>query len=414
MTPTCGRSSCVGSTLRVLTLGGRGIDLRGIAEESEPFIIRLSENSTLVKPLRTAEAFIVRSIPAPEGFGLYILLEAARGLLTAIPEDARVLLLPDAYAYISDGDIIRVVPRQRMVRVLFRRSSNHNSFLTTERCNNYCLMCSQPPKEADDSWIVDEILQTLPLIDPDAKEIGFSGGEPTLLGSELFRILRACKTWLPRTAVHILSNGRRFADEEFTQEYASIDHPDMMVGIPVYSDLANLHDYVVQAEGAFDETFRGILNLKRVKQRVEVRVVLHRQTYLRLPELAEFLARNLLFVDHVALMGLEITGFTRANLDALWIDPHDYIEQLSDAVQTLAAYGMDVSIYNLQLCLLPENLWPYARRSISDWKNEYMPECEGCTEQAKCAGFFSSAKIRYSSHIKPFVFKEGDGFSCGR
>jgi len=45
-----------------------------------------------------------------------------------------------------------------------------------------------------------------------------------------------------------------------------------------------------------DETVRGILNLKREHQRVEVRVVIHKQTYRGLPRLAEFLARNLLFV----------------------------------------------------------------------------------------------------------------------
>lgn len=51
-----------------------------------------------------------------------------------------------------------------------------------------------------------------------------------------------------------------------------------MVGIPIYSDLSMVHDYVVQADGAFDETIRGILNLKRMRQRVEVRVVIHKQT----------------------------------------------------------------------------------------------------------------------------------------
>jgi MoaA/NifB/PqqE/SkfB family radical SAM enzyme len=81
------------------------------------------------------------------------------------------------------------------------------------------------------------------------------------------------------------------------------------------------HDYVVQSVNAFNETVRGILNLKSLDRRVEIRVVIHKQTIDRLVRLCEFIARNLLFVDHVALMGLEITGFTRANLDDLWIDP---------------------------------------------------------------------------------------------
>ena len=28
------------------------------------------------------------------------------------------------------------------LRTLYRRSSSHNSFLMTERCNHYCLMCT--------------------------------------------------------------------------------------------------------------------------------------------------------------------------------------------------------------------------------------------------------------------------------
>ncbi len=40
-------------------------------------------------------------------------------------------------------------------------------------------------------------------------------------------------------------------------------------------------------------TIEGILNLKRCGVRVEIRVVIHRETYKRLPELARFIARNL-------------------------------------------------------------------------------------------------------------------------
>jgi His-Xaa-Ser system radical SAM maturase HxsC len=176
-----------------------------------------------------------------------------------------------------------------------------------------------------------------------------------------------------------------------------------MVGIPLYSDLSTIHDYVVQADGAYDETIRGILNLKRLGMRVEIRVVVHKQTYERLPQLAEFIARNLLFVDHVALMGLEMTGFTKPNLEDLWVDPRDYQRSLYDAVKHLDAYRMRVSIYNHQLCVLDERLWKFAKKSISDWKNEYMPECTGCAKKTDCGGFFSSARIRYSSHIRPFV-----------
>ena len=79
--------------------------------------------------------------------------------------------------------------------------------------------------------------------------------------------------------------------------------------------------------------------------------------------MAEFIAENLPFVAHVALMGLEMTGFTKANSAALWIDPFDYQEQLATAVERLELAGIHTSLYNHPLCLLPEGLWPFARHS---------------------------------------------------
>ncbi|MBI3854766.1 MAG: carbamoyl-phosphate synthase large subunit, partial [Planctomycetes bacterium] len=68
--------------------------------------------------------------------------------------------------------------------------------------------------------------------------------------------------------------------------------------------------------GAFDEAVLGILRLKDHGQRVEIRVVLHAITAPRLRETCTWIARNLPFVDHVALMGLENTGFAIAKISA--------------------------------------------------------------------------------------------------
>jgi hypothetical protein len=52
------------------------------------------------------------------------------------------------------------------------------------------------------------------------------------------------------------------------------------------------------------------------------------------------------------------------------------------------------------LCLLDPELRSFSVKSISDWKNEYMPECVGCQLMDRCAGFFSSATLKRSSHIR--------------
>jgi His-Xaa-Ser system radical SAM maturase HxsC len=199
--------------------------------------------------------------------------------------------------------------------------------------------------------------------------LGITGGEPTLYGQDFIKLIQHLKNWLPETALHILSNGRAFADMNFSKTYADVNHKDSMLGIPVYSSDATRHDYIVQANNAFDETIRGILNLKKFNQKVELRVVIHKQTIDGLVDLAEYIARNLLFVDQVALMGLEMMGFTRANLDELWIDPFEYKDHLSRAVQILKSYGINVLVYNHQLCIVNKDFEANYVKSISDWKS---------------------------------------------
>jgi hypothetical protein len=200
-----------------------------------------------------------------------------------------------ALDHLNDGDVIAVDGRG-YIRTLYRRDSPHNSIFATDHCNSLCLMCSQPPRDVD---------------------------EATLLGEGLVRMIGECKERLPETSLHILSNGRLFSNDRFAQNIADVDHPDLMIGIPLYSDIDSEHDYVVQSRGAFAETMRGLHNLGRLGVPVEIRVVIHRLTYERLPQLAEFLYRNVTFASQVALMGLEITGYTVPNLELLWLDPWD-------------------------------------------------------------------------------------------
>lgn len=363
--------------------------------------VMLTRNINLPKVVSSRMGLILDSdITAPHGYKFILRTSSS----TVYSLDQLEFKLPVDLDYLDEGDVVSIDVNAGNLRVLYRNKSGQNSVLLTDRCNHYCLMCSQPPKDVDDSWLLEEAKDLVRILPASTPEIGFTGGEPTLYGDGFIELMRLTKTYLPHTAIHILSNGRAFSDIEFARKYASIGHADMMVGIPLYSDDPVRHNYIVQAKNAFDETVRGILNLKSLGQKVEVRVVLHRQSIDRLNKLCEFIARNLLFVDHVALMGLEIIGFTRANLNDLWIDQYAYKDQLSESVAILRSYGMNVSVYNHQRCLINDDILDVYRKSISDWKNEYVAECEGCLKMDECGGFFTSSKLhKYSTHIKPFL-----------
>lgn len=355
----------------------------------EPFIVRLVEDGDQCSD---NEALLVRgdrSIPRNSGRPIFRIGQPRS------PE----IGLPSELAFLRTGDVVRVSPAAGEIRVLYRRNSRHNTLFFTERCNSRCLMCSQPPRDLDDGYLVDEILKTIPLMAADTPELCITGGEPTLLGSRLLDVIRATKESLPNTSLHMLSNGRAFSTLGRARQLAAVRHSDFVIGIPLYSDIASKHDFVVQARGAFDETIRGILNLARCKQKVEIRFVIHKQTIERMVETMNFITRNFPFVEQVALMGLEITGFTRSNLWALWMDPFEYGQHLQQAVEELTNASIKALVYNHQLCILPREIWKFARRSISDWKNIYLTECDECAVKSECAGFFASALTCHSRHI---------------
>lgn len=305
---------------------------------------------------------------------------------------------------VKPGDVIRLRPNSSLVSVLYRRGSKANTLFTTEQCNSDCIMCSQPPRNEDDSWRIDELERTIKLVDRDEIQLGMSGGEPTLLGERLGHLIDVAGRHLPDTMLHILSNGRTLGDCEFATRVAGSRLQHVVWGVPLYSDVADLHDEVVRAPGGFNETLDGLYQLGRLGARVELRVVLHKMTIGRLPQLASFIYRRLPFVEHVALMGLEPMGFAKRNRDQLWIDPADYTTQLQEAVFHLHNRGITTSIYNLPLCVLPAQLWPFAEQSISDWKNIYAKGCEGCVVMSRCAGFFASAGQAWRSRaVRPII-----------
>ena len=308
---------------------------------------------------------------------------------------------------LSDGDVI-YIGSDGFTRILYRRNSQYNFILLTEQCNSFCLMCSQPPRDVDDSDRIAGTLRLVDLIDPETKELGITGGEPTLFKNDFLRLIDHCKTRLPQTGLHVLTNGRLFFYDDFARKLGEIGHHDLMLGIPLYSDVDSEHDYVVQAKGAFEETIIGLHNLERSGVDIELRVVLHRQTYGRLPQLAEYISRNIPFARQVALMGMEMFGFVHKNFDELWIDPHDYQQELMAAVEILHNSGLRTLIYNHQLCVLDRTLWPFARKSISDWKNIYLEECESCVIREQCGGLFQSAARKHSRYIRALSTNESE------
>jgi His-Xaa-Ser system radical SAM maturase HxsC len=376
----------------------------GIPDSYPHPVVGKASRELLERRYRTDRILVTELVPGSDED-----LEGYAGVLTSVRgakvrTDLPVISGIDDLSHIRTGDILGIEPRNGFVRTLYRPDSRHNVIFATERCNSNCLMCSQPPKDLDDvPASITRNLRLISLIDDPPTRLVITGGEPTILGDGLLAIIAALRDRFPQTYLHMLTNGRIFAWPDFTARIADLRHPDFVLGIPLYSDDASTHNFVVQAPNAFDQTVLGLHQLARYGLRVEVRVVLHALTISRLTNLAEYIYRNLPFTEHIALMGMEHVGYAPRNMATLWVDPYDYQHQLQSAVEYLSIRGMKVSIYNHQLCILPPELWKFSRKSISDWKNTYAEECQGCGEIDSCGGFFKWNTKFKSRHLHPLA-----------
>lgn len=298
----------------------------------------------------------------------------------------------------EEGDVVLVNTMGEIV-FLYEYKSCHNAIFVTGKCNHRCIMCPQPPvaQEKDKTSFN---LKLISLIDKKTLNIGITGGEPTLIGDKLFNIIRQIVKCQPKASISLLSNGVKFADKDYAMKLAICGYHDLQVDVPIFSDIAEIHNRIVGAN-TFYKTVQGLYNLALFHIRVGLRIVVHRQTYKRLPQLADYIYHNFPFVSQVAFLQMETIGLAEKNLEELWIDPYDYNEELMQAVLLLENRGICAKIYNAQLCVLPKEIQKFACNSISDWKDVYLNECDGCKLKENCGGFFASNKSHHSKHIKP-------------
>lgn len=278
----------------------------------------------------------------------------------------------------------------------FEIDSNSNVLFVTDQCNNHCVMCCQPPKNRDDiDYYFKKNVALIKSAPKETKTVCITGGEPTLAGDKFFDLVQLVREYLPDTEVQILSNGRTFANHDYAHRLKAVGGDKVFVGIPLHSDYVGDHDKIAGAKGAFNETMLGLYNLADEGIALELRVVVNKLNYTRLPQMAEFIFKNLYFVSWVAWMGMEDIGYATKNANHIWVEPIDYVQSLCKAVDILEGWDIPVAIFNIPLCLLPQEFHQFATRSISDWKTKYLDICNTCLLKEKCCGLFGTSQRTY-------------------
>jgi hypothetical protein len=105
-------------------------------------------------------------------------------------------------------------------------------------------------------------------------------------------------------------------------------------------------------------------------------------------------------------MAIELMGRAKEFKNELWIDIQNCWNQLLDTDRIFQRTGIDFRLYNFPLCTIPERLEKRACISISEWKQNFLIECDQCSKKDRCGGFFESSKVMMRSLIKPINHRE--------
>lgn len=311
-----------------------------------------------------------------------------------------IIYCEDLHTNFAVGDIVSLDSRSSRVRTVLSAKSTANTLLVTERCENRCIFCSQPPNEWPDTELY--IRAALALLNFDSRDyVGISGGEPTYNDRAFIRLLRVLNHYGVNTPLHILTNGRKFSKRSFVVEVEKLVRGrEVLWGVPLYGHRASLHDHLVDAPGAFVETMQGLLNLGDTGQIVELRIIPTQQNLKHLADIVTFVVSQLPSVGIISIMNLEPKGWARKNFDNLYVPVAKQNSFLTAAVKIADFARRDVRLFNYPLCLLDQPLHKYSYKTISDWKNYYPQECTECRLFDDCGGFFASATGRFIEKLE--------------
>lgn len=299
------------------------------------------------------------------------------------------------------GDIVHLNEIGEL-NALWHPAQKENTLFMTGCCNQHCLYCPQP-READLPFHK-SIIETLitELKRKDINYVTITGGEPTLTGDFLSFTLHSLVTKNPKAIIQVLTNGMIFKNYEYAKKVVEAGKSQTRICVSLHADAASLHDSITGVESSFEQTALGLLNLQRVGADIEIRVVLSKLNAGRLAEMAQFIAMSFPYVSHIAFMGLELHSEAALNAQRVWIDPPEYMNDLSRALFRLKCHNISTSIYNLPYCLVPKDIWGYLRDSISSWKKIFISQCNSCSKKSTCPGLFGTSLFQ-SPGIVPII-----------
>lgn len=225
-------------------------------------------------------------------------------------------------------------------------------------CNNACLYCATYGESCNNALSLEDIPKILEKIsNTEDAEVEISGGEPTLK-PEMFYFLKQLSTTLPNIEYVLLTNGRNFSKPALASKMSELT-PNKIV-VPIHADTPKLHDFITQSQGSFNETMLGIKNLYEYNLPVNLKTVINKLNYERLPQMIEMLAQKFPTCSGIITnMVILNSGKALENKNLIGVRFKSTTPYLENAIDIGKRYGFKVWIYSAPPCLLSEKYRNY-------------------------------------------------------
>lgn len=282
-------------------------------------------------------------------------------------------------------------------------------------CNNNCLFCVQAHKKALGNKSLQEIKKDLKAARKSCNSVVFTGGEATIR-KDVFELVSFASS-LGFETIQIQSNGRMFSYMPFCKKLIKVGANEFSPAL--HGHIAELHDYLTQNKGSFEQTVAGIKNLKKLGQRVITNSVVVKPNYHYLPELAKLLVS--LKVDQFQMAFVHPIGAAYENYYSMVPLISLAAPYIHKALQIGIDAGIKVMAEAMPYCLMKgyeeyasENFIPYTEiRDIGDYVVDYkdtrvkegkikFKQCSECKYNGKCEGPWKEySEKRGSSEFVP-------------
>ncbi|PLW79427.1 hypothetical protein C0585_07815 [Candidatus Woesearchaeota archaeon] len=215
-------------------------------------------------------------------------------------------------------------------------------------CNNNCCFCSVEDNKPNRFISFKDIKKVLIEKRKEYGEIVFSNSGDATFHPDFFQILKSGQ--LLGYKMILFTNAKLISGKRF---FDKIKKYELSYVISLTSHKARLHDELTGKKGNFDKTTKGLMNLVSIKADVTGRILIHKQNYKELKELADFFIKK--NVDTLFIAFMTPVGGAKKRFDELISKYEDSLPYFNELIEYLDSKNVEYVFEGVPFCLIKDS-----------------------------------------------------------